>query len=429
MFGKNLKRELYFVLFPLIALFILVFSGCENTTQSTSNIGNVSGRLTGIYNMPLPGVFVSAGNVSTRTDNYGRFSLSGVGYPYRLLILDSLEKKCILIPQRDNVTTNSLMINYLSTAMGYASSLISLSYPISVFTSGGKSFFTDFGDKNYPGDIMLSGSTIYIAMIPGTQYKGSVVILAYTKDANDRIVSYDKYAVRENVIINAGSVVNLEFPSEDFKTNLKDTVFHIAIDAGPGQNVNLRYAYLTCGSKHTTNYVNYVSQENISSNTFDIVVPKGIALTSNVIIGFNSTGPGAGTGSTGVYFPATGNKNVSAPLIPVLVSPEDNAIIGANSELVFNQGLNHVENRFYKLVLNDAGTGNQLYTNIEIYLDRERFNLSELNNLGIESVNGRIFNWYVEMFENMTLNDYISDIAGNTKLSSYSSARRFSVSP
>ncbi len=431
MFGKKLLRELYPVLPLLTLIFLLIgFNGCENSTESNSSQVQVKGRISGMFGLPLPGVTVKAKSSSTSTDIYGRFDLGNIEAPFSLALLDTFWNKCLYIPDRGSNNTGGLYVNYVSDPPGYVTSLINISYPLSVFQNcSGKSMFTDFHDRNFPGDVTSNGSTITVHMVPGTSYEGSVAVLAYAVDNNMRITSYEKYCLKNGIVLNAGDNINVNLTSDDFKTNSVNNTYHVSINAGTGQNVNIRYAYLTFGSRQSPNYVLNVTQEFINSDVSDIVVPGGFNVANNVIMGYTSLSSVQNEGQTKMYFPVKGDVTVNSPQIPVLVSPLENAVINANTEFVFNSGLNHVENKFYKLILSEFQGTVSKYSIYEIFLDKEKFNLSELNNLGIPSLNGRIFDWNVEVYENISLEDYLSESGNNFKYSAISGNRRFSVNP
>ncbi|MCE1165805.1 MAG: hypothetical protein LWX07_10435, partial [Bacteroidetes bacterium] len=131
--------------------------------------------------------------------------------------------------------------------------------------------------------------------------------------------------------------------------------------------------------------------------------------------GFN-TKQNTGTVSySSVFDVADRDMSIFSPAPPVLVYPPENAVVDTNTEFVFNQGLSRVENRFYKInFFNVTGTPSKcLY--YDVYIDRERFKVSELNNIGIENIIGCSFEWSVEVYENICLNDYIRDFYPNNK--------------
>jgi hypothetical protein len=433
MFEKILKKELFlfklstfFLLLIFLFLIVLQFTGCESTTQSTSNIADVKGSVCGVLNLPFPGIKVTAGNKSSYTDLNGNFVIPQVEFPYQLTILDTINKKCVYIPKRDDSPAGSLSI-YYQAYPNNVNSTVNVLFPAGINTSGGKIIFRDLNGRNFITDALVTGGSLNINMAPGTQYSGSVYVILYTTDNNSHIVSYNKYCSRDGVIINPADVVTVNFLANDFKNNSRDTTYHVTLNPAQGQSVDSRYLSFNIGNRHTINYLNNISFEYFTSNNFDITVPLGLGMDFYPVVGFTSHESTANTASS-IFSSVSGDNTITAPQPPTLISPNNNANISINTEIIFNEGLSHVDNKHYKLIIVDNAGGSSPHDGFEVLLDKERFMLSELENIGFGSLKGRTFSWYVEIYDNVSLNYSIFDGVPNLiKLETSSETRVFTV--
>ncbi len=408
MFGKNLKRELYIISFLLlITLSGLIFNGCENVTQSASNIRNVEGRIFGLFNYPFQGVKVTAGGKSAVTDINGSFVIPNVERPYELSVLDSAKNRFIYIPKHDNDSYNRLAIGYL-TDFGYSDpATIKATYPDSIVSSGIRFIFTDFWDKNYYDNIQGPYGEINIPIPDGISYKGSLIAVTYTMDSHNHIFYFNKYCRIDNIIVNAHQNINISLNSSDFKAVPVNATYHVDFNIPPGQNMDLGYFTLLFGGRMTINALNLMSFEIINTTSIDLSMPRLPLLNNYLIAGFVSSG---NSSHSNVFYSLTDNKELNAPQVPILAYPPENASVDINTEFIFNQGLNHVDKKYYKLTLRDTiqpyYTENRIF---EVYLEKERFNISELENIGGGSLKGKRFYWDVEVYEGKSLYDGITD--------------------
>jgi hypothetical protein len=434
MFERVLKKELFlfklstlFLLLIFLFLLILQFSGCENSTEGTSTY-DAKGKVYSIFNVPLSGLQVTAGGKSTVTDVNGAFNIPQILLPMNVSILDTAIRKCIYISKSTDFISNSMAIPSINSIPELIPSYIYATYPNGLLTSGGKIIFTDFKDKNFNINASASGGTLCMHMAPGTQYKGSVIVLLFTKDNNDHIVSYDRYCIKPDITVNPGDAVNLNLLASEFKTNTRDTVYHVTYNPVQGQTVDMRYSYITFSSRHTTDYLIGILFESFSSNSFDVVAPLGLDIRCSPLVGFESHDNA--NNSSEVYYSLNGDITLNAPAPPELVSPANNASVDINSEIIFNQGSGGpVFGKFYKLYLYETtGTGKTI--SFEIYIEKEKFLLSELNNLGFGSVKGKTFSWSVELYDKEYMFNNLSDgLANNYKTSSRSGTRVFTINP
>lgn len=425
MFGKNLLRESCFILFLIcILLYGLIFNGCESSTQSVFDETGVKGKVYGLLGFPYQGLKVTAGDTSINTDNYGRFNIPGVTHPYNLVVIDTLSKYCLFIPKHDNTTTNSLALSYLASYQNSSYADIIINYPDSLNGYSKKCFFTDFVEKtlyNYPGD---NTGEIFIDMGPGTQYNGSLLVLAYTV-SNGHAVRYDKYCIKNNLTVSPGSNLVINPTSADFKNITQQNTYHVTITPPAGTNSNYIFSSFSLSGRRVMNYSLYMQLDTFGNPSADIVVPVVPGMNLYPLICYNSSGFNGNSNSTG-YF--SGNASFTVPEYPLLVSPGDNEIVDINTELVFNQGLTHVENKYYKLSVYDLSGGNGPHRTFIVYLDRERFKISELNDIGLGSMYGGSFSWGIEVISGISLNEGISDgISNLTRLMSSSLNRKFIV--
>ncbi|GEM_PF-4719395 len=425
MFGKNLKRELYIISFLLlIALSGLIFNGCENATQSIFSETGVKGKVYGLFGVPYQGLKVTAGDIAVNTDIYGRFNIPGVAHPYNLAIIDTSTKNCLYIPKHDKTTSNSLALSYFSTYQNNAFASILVNYPDSLKGYSIKCFFTDFDDKTFCTTQYDSSGMISIEIGEGTQYKGALMVLAYSF-INGHAVSYDKYCIKNDISISSGSNLVINLLNSDFKNVGQQNKYRVNLIPPAGNNLDYIFSAFSLTNRRVGIYSAYMLIDTFNTPTVDVLVPSGLGLNLYPLICFTSIGPNGYSNSVG-YF--NGNASFSAPEIPVLVSPGDNELVDINTEIVFNQGLSHVENKYYKLIVTEQDGGNGPHRTFTVYLDRERMKISELNEIGFGNLYGCSFNWSVDIISGVSLNDGISDgISNLTRMMSSSNGRKFTV--
>ncbi|MDD5362205.1 MAG: hypothetical protein PHN88_08735 [Ignavibacteria bacterium] len=392
----------------LVLIYLLSAQGCESTSESLTMNAQVSGYIMGLYNAPFSGLSVSVGDKTTSTNYFGYFLFPHIDYPYQLTVLDTNNRKCIYIPKRDKMTKNNITIqNYPAQNPGMISSEIIVTYPSGEFTSGGKIIFRASSENEYIGDAGITGGSVDFGMARGTSFGGKLYVLLYTKDNNNHIIKYDKYYASPDCInIGAGETYSLNLSSSDFKPITQQSSYHV--DLNPLQNhiVDMRYFYINIGYGFTINNLNNVVFDTFNTNSFDVDVPVGIANDVYPVVGFLSHD--ASGNSSDIFSRIDVNTALDAPPPPTLVLPVNNSNVDINTELVFNQGLGHVENKFYKLYLIDTTSINQQHSTFEVYLDKEKFNLSELNNIGLGNIKGKTFYWKVELYSGNDINTYFS---------------------
>lgn len=431
MLSKIILKELYK---PLAIICMLLaefdFSGCDSLTGSTSVFGDVYGKIYGINNAFLSGYRITVAGRSVTTDNYGRFGFTDVEYPYDLVIFDSIGKKCAFFPGRDSITRDNLSIGILSSSYNMHNSLITVTYPEGIITNSGKLIFSDNADKNLYGDLTSAGGEIELDMSYGTQYRGKLIVLAFTKNSAGRITSYDKYCIKDSIVLNAGINLDISLSTQDFKVNTINKKFRVSLCMLQGQYADIRYAYISFGNQFTYNYLNSIAFETFGTSTFDLIVPGGLGIKCYPIIGFNTKKEAGNVCYSSVFDVPADDITICPPVSPVPVYPPENASVDINTEFTFNQGLSHVDNKFYKLNFFDISGIPTKCLYYDVYLDKERFLISELENLGIESVKGRSFQWSVEVYENITLNDYIREnISGNRRYMTECVKRKVTINP
>ncbi len=425
MFGKNLKRELCLISLLLsVILSCFLFSGCESATQSVFNETGVKGKVYGLFGVPYQGVKVTAGDTSVNTDIYGRFIIPGVAHPYNLVIIDTSTRNCLFIPKHDKTTSNDIALSYYSSFQNHTLAGILVNYPDSLKEYSKKCFFTDFNDKTFCSAQDDSLGMISFEMGEGTQYNGSIMVLAY-KVSNGHAVSYDKYCIKNDISISSGNHLVIDLLNSDFKDAGQQKTYRVNLTPPAGNNLDYIFSAFSLTNRRVGNYAYYMLIDTFNTPTADVLVPEGLGLNLYPLICFTSIGPNGNSNSVG-YF--NGNASFSAPDIPVLVSPGNNEFVDMNTELVFNQGLTHVDNKYYKLIVTELDGGSGPHRTFTVYLDRERLKISELNEIGFGSLYGGSFNWSVEIISGVNLNDGISDgISNLTRMISYSGGRKFNV--
>ncbi|MCE1165870.1 MAG: hypothetical protein LWX07_10765 [Bacteroidetes bacterium] len=427
MFGKSSFRILILISFFLtVSVTILSFNGCEGDNGITSHDHVISGRVSGIFDYPYQGVKVTAGNKSAVTDGNGYFYFSGLDFSGSITVLDTINNKCLYVPQRIFVPEATYAFRYLANTDASGFVEIKISNPDSLGNYQMKTLFSDYQAKNYYDEVNSGTRNISFPVPPGVSYAGNIIMLLYTVDSQNHIVLFNKYYVKDNVSVAAGDIINLHPHMSDFQVVPRNNVYHIELNPLPQHTVQMRYFTLFFGHETTINYSSFVSFDNFNGNSLDIVCPS---------LPYPFCLPMAGlyTADNNTYsrvlLPASMYSVMEAPPLPVLVSPADNANIDLNTEFVFNNGLNSVSNMYYKLYIADTvNVPNRERKSYEIYLDKERFNISELENAGLGSMKGRTFFWNVEVFKEASLDDEL--INKNMKIcSSAGITRSFHVNP
>jgi hypothetical protein len=239
---------------------------------------------------------------------------------------------------------------------------------------------------------------------------------------NGNIISYDKYAYKDNIIVTSGSTLDINFSANDFNSNIKDTTYNIVLNPLPNHTVTSRILYLSFSSRRTSDFVNVIKFEEFTSNNFNVVVPVNLEKYCVPVIGLFTQNTAADERCKDL-FPVYGNITHNSIEASQLINPPDNSMVDSNTVISFSGNSVIPNHEFYIIYLSDTLE----HSSFNIVTDKTSYKLSELNTLGLGNISGKTFIWYVERF-GTPLFDYIGSGFSNLEITSTTSAyKRFTV--
>lgn len=372
-----------------LAIFVLsvLLSGCSDSSiEPLISKINISGKLSGLLNIPVSGAIVKAGNLSTLTSSSGDFSLQGVSIPYDLRIIDTINKKGFIFK---NLTRANFNISLPYMPQNHSITGLNISFPSGIFMSGGKAIFTDGNQFSFYSNI--ESDVVGITTYPGnnSSITGKVILIFYTKDISGNIISYDRYGVKDSVIINAGITKNVDFSLDDLQFNPGE--ISVSGNISGLQNYNsYKFFYLTFGKRYSSAYSNELLFSVIQDDYFSLVLPSNLPSDYTPIIYANGIST-SGNISQQFVLPKGGTGiNLKIPELPSLLNPPDNATdVDTTTQFNWTTGS---DNGIYGVFVSDPNPNNTF--SYSIYTNSTSTTLTDLYSLGLENLSNRTFNWY-----------------------------------
>lgn len=395
-------------LFLAVFVFSTMFLSCgDSGTESLSTKIDITGKISGLLNIPVSNAIIKIGDKTTLTSSNGDFFLQDVTTPYDLRIMDStLNNKEKFIFKGLSRTNLNFRLPYIPKE--YNSTNLYISFPPEVFTSGGKAIFTDGNQISFYGNIEDSNSTCISTYIGNNlSITGKVILIFYTKDNFNNIVSYDRYGEKDNVTINSGITKNVDFTLNDLQLNPEESTVSGSFSGLPGYD-NYKFFHLTFGKKYSSGFSLNLSFSEIAGENFSLVIPTNLPSDFTPLIYINKISSNGNIAQQFVL-PKSGTGIIlNVPQLPALINPPDNAV-NVDTTTLF-EWTTGSENGIYCIYVSDPSN---TYEEYRIYTNSTSTTLADLSRLDLVYFSNRTFFWSCTKYGNVNSLDELLDPARN----------------
>jgi len=368
----------------------IYFSGCNNNSVNITEVQQtVNGKVYNEYHQALPNVKVKIGEQGSQTSYDGNFVIENVFAPYDLIILDSLNKFGYFF---QGLTIQNPEINIVNPSLHPRVCVMNVNLPTIIPITFGKLIFTDTIDFNYYADITGHNLTFNLNLKDDNPVIGKLIILMYSKNGFNQIISYDKFGFKDNITISPGGNINVNFLASDF--TLKPGLTNVNLNMyGKYQNEN-KYFYLSFGKNVYQNISGNPAFNQGYGSYVDFNIPTGLPfnystlfcisgfLDSNSFIGPYQQQFLVPNGVYGLHL------DVEAP--PALAYPPNNfGGVDVNTTFSFISG---VYNGVFDIVMIDSVSDYTYY----YYTTQKSFDLKWITKIHNTDISKDSFRWFVE---------------------------------
>lgn len=391
---------LFKMIFPAIIILSIsvIHLSCDILTSTSAN---VNGKVYNFQHQPLSNIKVTAGEQTVITSEDGSFSISGLSFPYDIIVNDSVRRSATVFR---GLSTENIILPVDYSFYSNLFTKIRIKIPLSIIQSGslGKIIFTDGNYVNYYSDINSYDTGAVININTNNSVFGKLIVLTYKKDNNGNITSYENYGESPQLQIFPGITNKYQFDSLDLTLNPVEQPVSGSFELPDGYNSGSSYFYLSFSSKET--YFTSSEFEGIGSFIFNFPVPVGIPSGFNTIVHNYSAGGEFGASSADFpVYPNTANRP-EVKLAPAVISPENHSTTVSNStEFSYS-----------------AGTGEGIYVvsfhnnyrdvNFYIVTSKTSVTMEGLESLGFGYNNNNDFYWSVSKRGPAgSMNDYVTN--------------------
>ena len=370
-------------------ILIIYCSGCNNNSVNITEVQQtVKGKVYNDYHQALPNVKVKIGEQVSQTSYDGSFVIENAFAPYDLIVLDSLNKFGYFF---QGLTIQNPEINIVNPSLHPRVCVMNVNLPESIPISFGKLIFTDTNVFNYYADISGLIFNFNLNLKDDNPVTGKLIILMYSKNNYNQIISYDKFGFKDNITISPGGNITVNFLASDL--TLKPGLINVNINMYQKYAYEDKSFYLNFGKNIYQNISGNMAFNQVYGAYIDFKIPAGLPLNFSTLFCIN--GFSDSTNFVGPYqqqfLVPNGiyglHLDVEAP--PALTYPPNNyGGVDINTMFSFIGVYNGV---FDVVMLDSVSSFNYYY-----YTTQKSFDLKWINKIHNTDISKNNFRWFVE---------------------------------
>ncbi|CAN5602594.1 hypothetical protein BH10BAC5_BH10BAC5_21820 [soil metagenome] len=278
---RSYIKTLQFLFLPVS---FLMFSSCSNTVDPVESSFTVHGKITDNNGFPAGNITAFIGNSSYITKGDGTFTIPDVTSPYNLKLYRpfGIDYTCI---EYQRLTTSAPLLSAPDFNIASGSSILILSLPPLKANQHVIAVFTD-GDKYQAiENFVQDTTTIALTWGESASLTGRLIILEYTMNAFDEIISYDNFGYKDGIVFNNGSSTVVDFSTSDLSFNPGETnVSGIVTGTSSFYDLNSTMAIsFNSNISDPAASEQHQLQTTYSIAAFNYVIPAGLPIPFKVI--------------------------------------------------------------------------------------------------------------------------------------------------
>ena len=380
----------------LIVSSITLLESCEESSVVTSTKGTLAGKVYSVSKFALRNIEIKVGDKSVLTSDDGEFSLSDVEFPCNVILRNPGSNYATKYLNVTEGTSTFIVEGVNSSTLN---TKLKITLPSGIFdnSDNGTMIFSDgmnvnlskeFDTQTPPEDLVVN----YGGSVPVT---GKLHVIIYSKE-NSKVVTFDNYAVSENIETVLGQEITYDFSMNQF-------------DLNPGEKtVNINIPVPPSGSYVGFNFLSFSHYKNINSQyparqSFILQSPE-VVIPLNIpgLISFAEIHTSGYVGKERLT--EESSQSFQTKNDPQLISPENNAAgISGATEFSYTQSQG---TGIYFIDVYNSSTPER-YT---LVTKDNSFLFSEITEMAEISTSNKTYNYYVRKFgEAADIKDFLNN--------------------
>lgn len=373
---RFLRLFIFFIIFTNLVLFFGCLKNDDNPVDPTKKIISVTGKITDYSGTGIPNMKIETSSSMYLSSSDGSFTIPGIYSPYDITVYTDIMK---VETFKDLTSTTPVLPVDISFYNPSYYAEITVTIPQYSNNQNAIAIFYDDSGKNSKEQMFYGNisSVINYSWNGSATTTGKIAVFVYTKDNQNKIISYDKYGEKP-IAITSGNSSSIVFNEIDLNTN--------PIDSTISGTVVLPLGFKIEGVEIGMNRFNFANSfynghkfNNIliNNSSYSVLIP---ILNGNIYKYFAEItirNPGNYSGGSKVAEIYPNNSNIFVlNIIPTLLSPVNNAqSVNYNTQFSFSKD---TPQGIYKIGFSYINNYNSSI-NRYIYLNSETINLSPLS--------------------------------------------------
>jgi len=230
-----------------------LLESCEESSVITSTKGTLAGKVYSVSKFAMRNIEIKVGDKSVSTSDDGEFSLSDVEFPCNVILRNPGSNYATKYLNVTEGTSTFIVEGVNSSTLN---TKLKITLPSGIFdnSDNGTMIFSDGMNVNLSKefDLQTPPEELFVSYAGSNPVTGKLHIIIYSKE-NSKVVTFDNYAVSENIETVLGQEITYDFSMNQF-------------DLNPGEKtVNINIPVPPSGSYVGFNFLSFSKYKNINS--------------------------------------------------------------------------------------------------------------------------------------------------------------------